>query len=129
MPIRKNNVKRGVQRFTAERQRLAKVAATKVGFIIGARSDYYVPIDTKALINSRYVRAENTATGARVRIGYTQEYAQYLYSNTNWQPKPPGTPGKPTGGYNPNAEPFWLDRGAEESKAAQQQAVKDTFKQ
>lgn len=128
MPVRKNNVKKNVDRFTQERQKLAQQAATKIGFVIGSRADSYVPIDQKTLINSRYVRAEPTATGARVRIGYTQSYAAYLYRNTNWTPKPPGTPGKPNGGYNPDAEPFWLDKGAEETRAQQQRILKDTFK-
>jgi hypothetical protein len=95
----------------------ARIAVTKAAFIVGSRSDYYVPVDTSALLNSRFTRAIELPTGWRGIVGYSQGYAAALHERTDWSPKPPGSPGKRTGGYNPNAKPKFLQIGAEESEA------------
>jgi len=94
------------------------IALETVAYAVGARADFYVPIDTSALINSRSIRVEAHEGGFRATIGYYQEYAKYLHGINGvtpiWTPKPSGTPGKKTGGYNANAEPNWITKGAAE---------------
>jgi len=129
MPVKgADNVKQRIRQFTTERQQLAAKAANIIGFTIGSRADNYVPVDTKALMNSRYVQVDPIPDGARVRVGYTQAYAAFLHNSLDWKPKPPGTPGKPTGGFNPEATPFWLNKGADETKQVQLNIIKDIFK-
>lgn len=83
---------------------------------IGSNAAQYVPIDTATLLNSQFRTVEKGPTGLVGRIGYTQEYAAALHERMDWQPKMPGTPGKPNGGYNPDAQPGYLARGVEESR-------------
>lgn len=89
-----------------------------VAYELGARADFYVPIDTSALINSRAIKFTPEGDSYRVTIGYYQNYAKYLHGNEtntpNWSPKPVGTAGKRTGGYNAQASAFWINRAAEE---------------
>lgn len=77
--------------------------------ILSGTADYYVPVDTSALVQSRTSRIRKAGDNYRLTYGYYTEYAQYLHESRNWEPKPPGTPGKPNGGYNPNAKPGWLN--------------------
>lgn len=129
MPVRgTSKVKQNLSKFTKERQQLAKKAANAIGFTIGSRADEYVPVDTKALMNSRYVTVDATPNNARVMVGYVQDYAAALHNSTDWQPRPPGTPGKKSGGYNPNAQPFWLQKGADETKQQQLNIIEDIFR-
>lgn len=106
-----SNIKRKFKDVTG---RKVEIGLTKWGFLIGGRADQYTPIDTSALINSRQVNVRKTAEGWRMSVSYNQNYAAFLHENHNWKPKPPGTPGKPTGGYNPNATSKYLEKGAEE---------------
>lgn len=91
-----------------------EIGLTKWGFLIGARADQYTPIDTSALLNSRQNRVGKTGDGWRLAVSYNQAYAAPLHERTNWSPKPPGTPGKRTGGYNPQATHHYLEKGADE---------------
>lgn len=82
---------------------------------LSGTADYYVPVDTSDLVKSRTSRIRQEGTDWRMTYGYYTGYAQYLHESTNWQPKPPGSPGKPNGGYNPNAKPGWLNLAWDES--------------
>lgn len=110
-----SKVRRNFRATMETQSKKAKIAVTKASFVIGSRSDFYVPIDTSALLNSRFNRTIALTSGYRGIIGYTQNYAAALHERTDWSPKPPGTPGKRTGGYNPSAKPKFLEIGAEES--------------
>lgn len=107
-----------------------KRALTKIGGTILARADQYAPIDTKALINSGFYKVDETNTGYMLRVGYMQEYALWLHEAPmgNWQPRPVGSPGKKTGGYNPNASPNWLGRGLEEAEPIINRMIIDEIK-
>lgn len=77
--------------------------------ILSGTADYYVPVDTSSLVKSRTYRIRSESGQWRMTYGYYSEYAQYLHDSNKWSPKAPGTPGKPNGGYNPNAQSNWLN--------------------
>ena len=96
-------------------------ALTAVVYAIGGRADFYVPLDTNALITSRAVHISPYNKGYRATLSYggpKAPYALALHGTSTysplWKPKPPGTPGKPSGGYNPSATPGWIFRGVSE---------------
>lgn len=130
-------VKANTKKLIADMQRKAVTAADIIGKTIGSRSDLYVPVDTRALINSRYVVTTATDNGARVTIGYTQPYGVFLHQSSNWKPRPIGTKVYDQGKGNPprikndanmDATARWLYRGVEETKGIQQDIIKDIFK-
>ena len=90
-------------------------ALTTVAFAIGGAADFYVPVDTNALMNSRATSVIASGNGYQAKITYGTDYAAALHGTANysplWKPKPAGTPGKKTGGYNPDAKPGWIFRG------------------
>ena len=97
-------------------------ALTAVIFAIGGKADFYVPVDTNALMTSRTTNVTPYRNGYRATLGYggpKASYALALHGTSTysplWKPKPPGTPGKPTGGYNPIATPGWIFRGVAET--------------
>ena len=99
-----------------------EIALTAVIFAIGGKADFYVPVDTNALMNSRATHVAPYGKGYRATLSYggpKASYALYLHGSATytplWKPKPPGTPGKPTGGYNPIATPRWIYRGVAET--------------
>ena len=79
-------------------KRLPEALAT-VAYAVGGRADFYVPIDTSALINSREIHIETFEGGYRATIGYYQDYAAALHGTDGkmptWTPAPSGTPTKP----------------------------------
>ncbi|MEQ3653694.1 MAG: hypothetical protein ABNH21_06575 [Glaciecola sp.] len=93
-------------------------ALTTVAYMVGGRADFYVPIDTSALLNSRQISITPEGESYRATIGYYQDYAVFLHGSETftptWQPKPAGSASKPTGGYNAQASAFWINKGAEE---------------
>lgn len=113
MPIEK---KPNPQRLFTKVGQITEKAMTEILAVIDSQAAQYVPIDTAALINSRFRRVESTPTGYIGTIGYTQNYAAALHERTDWKPKPPGTPGKKGGGFNPDATHHYLARGVEESR-------------
>lgn len=123
MPVRgTKNVRRNLKTQVDIIQRAKlPIAMRKAVFALGARADQYVPIDTSALINSRFTRVQTFGSSVQGVVGYTQAYAAALHSPESggrldgWKPQPPGTPGKPNGGFNPKAEQGWLDIGADEA--------------
>jgi hypothetical protein len=97
---------------------------TTVAYAIGANADFYVPVDTNTLMNSRAVSpARQEGSGLRVILSDGVEKkaddASALHGTASysplWKPKPPGTPGKKTGGYNADARPGWIFRGVEDT--------------
>jgi hypothetical protein len=94
-------------------------ALTAVVYAIGGRADFYVPVDTNALMNSRETHVIPHKDGYRATLGYYQNYALALHGTATysplWKPKPRGAPGKPTGGYNPSARPGWIFMGVAET--------------
>ena len=98
-----------------------EAAVTTVTYAIGGKADFYVPVDTNALMNSRAVHVAPHKNGYRATLSYggpKASYALALHGTATysplWKPKPRGAPGKPTGGYNPSAKPGWIFRGVAE---------------
>lgn len=110
-----NKLRRNFKTSIENKNARVKKAVTAAAFVIGSRSDERVPVDTKALMNSRFTKVIPMAQAWRGIIGYTQDYAAALHERTDWKPKPPGSPGKRTGGYNANAEPLFLEKGADDA--------------
>jgi hypothetical protein len=93
-------------------------ALTIVAFQIGGNADFYVPVDTNNLMNSRAIRVIPNKDGFRAILSYggpKVSYPLFLHGTATysplWKPKLPGTPGKKTGGYNSSALPGWIFRG------------------
>ena len=117
-----NNVQAKIKQVTDEK---LEAALTTVAYAIGANADFYVPVDTNALMNSRNIKIEyKQGGGYRAVISYgvyggKATYAAALHGTASysplWKPKPPGTPGKKTGGYNADARPGWIFRGVEDT--------------
>ena len=116
-----NNVQAKIKQVTGEK---LETALIKVAYAIGANADFYVPVDTNTLMNSRAVSpARQEGDGLRVTLSYGVEkkadYAAALHGTASysplWKPKPVGSPGKKTGGYNADARPGWIFRGVQET--------------
>lgn len=76
---------------------------------LAGTADFYVPIDTSALVQSRSYRIRPSGDSWTLTYGYYTDYAAALHERTDWQPKPPDTKGKKGGGYNENAKPNWMN--------------------
>lgn len=77
--------------------------------VLGSQADFYVPVDTSALVQSRSYRIRKSGEGWQLTYGYYTDYAAALHERTDWMPKPPNTKGKKGGGYNPNAVSNWMN--------------------
>ena len=95
---------------------------TAVIYAIGGRADFYVPVETNALMTSRATPVVKHKDGYKATLSYggpKASYALALHGSATytplWKPKPVGSPGKPKGGYNPSATPRWIDRGVDET--------------
>ena len=98
-------------------EQITEAVMTEILSVIDSHTTQYVPIDTAALINSRFRQVEKVAGGFIGRIGFTENYAAALHERTDWRPKLPNTDGKKGGGYNPDATHHFLARGVDESRA------------
>lgn len=111
-----NNV---VDKIAEIKDKKLEAALTTVAYAIGANADFYVPVETNNLMNSREVKIIPMNGSFRATIGYYQEYAAALHGTASysplWKPKPVGSPGKKTGGYNADAKPGWIFRGVQET--------------
>ena len=119
-----NNVQAKIKQVTDEK---LEAALTTVAYAIGAKADFYVPVDTNALMNSRAIKIIPHEGGFRATIGYYQDYAAALHGTASYSPLwRPMTPemraelksaknytGRPTGGFNIHAKPGWIFRGVE----------------
>lgn len=77
--------------------------------ILAGEADFYVPVDTSTLVKSRSYRVRDNGNGWRMTYGYYTDYAAALHERADWNPKPPNTPGKKGGGYNPKAVSNWMN--------------------
>ena len=86
-----------------------------LAYQIGDQADYFVPIDTYDLLQSRKIVTIETTDGWTAVIGYYEPYAQYLYDeDKTWQPRQAGANGKRGSGLNLNAESMWIHKGLEQ---------------
>lgn len=76
---------------------------------LAGMADFYVPIDTGSLVDSRSYRMRKNAEGWRMTYGYYSDYAAALHERTDWNPKPPPKGEDGGGGYNPEARPNWMN--------------------
>jgi len=77
--------------------------------ILGGTADYYVPVDTTMLVQSRTYRIRKMGQSWILTYGYYTDYAAALHENNNWLPAAPGIADKKGGGYNPNAQYDWMN--------------------
>lgn len=82
-----------------------------------AIADTMTPIDTSALVNSRY-EPQITYQGKEIigHVGYTAEYAAWVHDAPGVLRGEPRDPSDPSRGdfWDPNAEPEFLRKGFEE---------------
>ncbi|QGZ13103.1 hypothetical protein [Alteromonas phage XX1924] len=76
---------------------------------LAGTADFYVPIDTGALIKSRSHRIRKNGEGWTLTYGYYTDYAAVLHNRNNWRPRLPNSKGKNGGGYNENARSQWMN--------------------
>lgn len=109
--------------------------------IIDGNAALLTPVDTSNLINSRFIEVKKAPDGVRGRMGYTAEYAAAVHEMSG---KLKGQPradfgvtrsgqafggGTGTGSYwDPNAEPEFLRKGAENARADIDRVVKKRMK-
>ncbi len=92
----------------------------ELGGDLGLLADFYVPVDTNNLINSRAMKVSKNGESFTMSIGYYQDYAAALHSPKKggkmdgWKPRPVPSPGKTTGGYNADAKQGWLNAAWDE---------------
>lgn len=123
------NVKKNLDAFARKRiPEKVERAITEVMIIGMSKALEYTPIDKNLLMNSSFREVRLGKGKATGKAGYTQSYAAAIHDRTDWKPKRPGTPGKPTGGYNPSAKPKFLEAGFEETLPLQKAAVKRILK-
>lgn len=60
----------------------------KAGLFLQRESQKIVPVDTSALKNSAFTRAEGKGFKTDVTVGYTQEYAVFVHENMDARHKP-----------------------------------------
>ena len=122
-----DNVGNKLLEIAGDRTR-ASLAA--VAYAVGGNADFYVPVDTNELMNSRSVRVRKTESGWKAVISYGTSYAAALHGTATysplWKPVNPlerewrqrsakNYVGNGTGGYNPSAKPGWIFRGVEDT--------------
>lgn len=105
----------------------AQRALTEALIIGGGAADVLTPRDTSFLVNSRFRVVTKTATGWNGRFGYAASYAAAVHDKpgTNVGKNTPRDPGNPSRGvmWQPDAEPEFLAKGFEQSKAMITDAV------
>ena len=142
-----NELKRNIATLTTvEVPKQAGAAMYSVLTLVENRSLEYVPLDTGALLNSRYKTIEMDGNYVIGRIGFAQAYALPLHSPKpggkmdGWRPQTPEDRAQRmsaanypssgmSGGYNPSAQQNWLNIGLEEAWPEAQRAVKEAFAQ
>ena len=121
------NVKNALGKITNEK---LEVALITVAYAVGGNADFYVPVDTNALMNSRATKTIPHKGGHRAVISYGVEkkadYAAALHGSDTysplWKPVDPferewrqksakNFVGNGTGGWNPSARPGWIFMG------------------
>lgn len=102
--------------WTKELQVKAKDACYMTAWKLGTASDYFVPMDTGDLMQSKEVTTPVREGGVwSVTLSYggdhTAAYAGWLYYNDNWSPRGPDASGKRGALTNPNAKSRWIEHG------------------
>jgi hypothetical protein len=106
---------------------MAQKALTVALIVGGSAADVLTPRDTSFLVNSRYREVKATTYGWSGRYGYAASYAAAVHDmpgdnvgkNTLRDPNNPGRGVM----WQPDAEPEFLAKGFEQSKAAITDAV------
>ena len=105
----------------------AQKALTVALIIGGGAADVLTPRDTSFLVNSRFRTVTATRSGWNGRFGYAANYAAAVHDmpGTNVGKNTPRDPLDPSRGvmWQPDAEPEFLAKGFEQSKAAITDAV------
>lgn len=117
--------------------RKAPRAVQAANIIIASQAAIITPVDTSTLLNSQFRELHVNGTLITGRVGYSANYALYVH---NAPGKLKGQPrahfgktreGKEFGGgsltgnyWDPNAEPHFLTKGAEQSKDDVDRVVK-----
>lgn len=105
----------------------AQRALTEALIIGGGAADVLTPRDTSFLVNSRFRAVTKSATGWNGRFGYAAKYAAAVHDKpgTNVGKNTPRDPSDPSRGvmWQPDAEPEFLAKGFEQSKAMITEAV------
>jgi hypothetical protein len=105
----------------------AQRAVTEALIIGGGAADVLTPRDTSFLVNSRFRVVRKTASGWNGRFGYAANYAAAVHDKpgTNVGRNTPRDPSNPSRGvmWQPDAEPEFLAKGFEQSKAMITDAV------
>ena len=105
--------------------------------LIGARSAYYVPIDTSTLVNSQFREIDSGGVIITGRVGYSANYALYVHeasgklkgqprenfgvtsNRSKFGPQRPTQFGGGTGRgryWDPHGEPQFLVKGARDAR-------------
>ena len=107
---------------------------TTIMILIQNRAAFYTPQDTNNLLNSQY-RQVVGRDGAVLRgmVGYAGAgYAAALHGDDTyvptWTPRRPEDRSPEGGAYNPNATPYFLRKGAEESMGDARQVIESEYK-
>lgn len=111
------NVRSNLGRLLKKLDQRGEKVVTMSLIILGNKALEYTPLDTSALQNSQDRITRKTKRGWTGVVVYTEAYAAALHERTDWKPKPPGSPGKPTGGWNPAAKPEFLTEAGKEVKS------------
>jgi hypothetical protein len=140
-----NELKKNIQTLVGDKVPKAAERGLYVGLtLIENRSLEYVPLDTGALLNSRFKEIKQQEGLTIGRIGFVAAYALPLHSPKpggkmdGWKPQTPedramrmSAANYPTsgmsGGYNPSARQDWLNIGLEEAWPEVQRAIKEEF--
>lgn len=85
----------------------ASSSVAKIAIRGAARSDERAPIEFGDLLDSRFIRFEDSPSAVRAVVGYTVDYSYWLNQFENWNPRPPEL--KAGNQWNPNAKPHFLD--------------------
>jgi hypothetical protein len=102
-----------------------EVGLYSVATSLGGYADFYVPVDTNALMNSREHKVSKVGANFVATVGYYQKYAAALHSPKpggkmdGWKPRTPemraelksakNYTGRAIGGFNINAKQGWLN--------------------
>jgi hypothetical protein len=100
--------------------------------IIDGNAALLTPVDTSNLINSRFIEVKKAPDGVHGRMGYTAEYAAAVHDapGTLLGTNTPRDSNDSSRGnaWDPNAEPEFLRKGAENARADIDRVVKKRMK-
>jgi len=83
-----SRILRNLKRFDGNLGIAFERGLKKAGLFLQRESQKIVPVDTSALKNSAFTRAEGKGFETDVTVGYTQNYAVYVHENMDARHKP-----------------------------------------